>query len=369
MSRDHAGEFEFVGESPPLVALKSKIRRVAPSDARVLITGESGVGKELVATAIHWGSPRRARAFLPVNCAGLAETLLESELFGHVKGSFTGAYRDKLGTLEIANEGTVFLDEIGEMSLRMQGMLLRFLETGELQKVGAARPGRRVNVRIITSTNRDLRAMIARQEFREDLFYRLNVVHLVVPPLRDRKEDIPALINHFLEQVVGKSRHLLRGIAPDALALLRAYSWPGNVRELENVIERLAVTSRSEVAGIDDLPSEIRTARAPAQPSREHTRTVVDNLYKRLVEDQESFWTAVYPLYIGREITRSDVQELVRRGLEEARGNYKIVLSLFNMEPRDYNKFISFLRKHQCKVPFKQYRRAEKVQSLLDEAS
>src|SRR5687767_2223257 len=188
----------LVGESVAMVDLKAEIERVARSDAKVLITGESGSGKELVAQAIHNGSARSERAFVAVNCAGLPETLLESELFGHVRGSFTGAYRDKLGKLELADHGTMFLDEIGEMTLRMQGLLLRFLETGELQKVGADRVAGRANVRVVAATNKHLRDMIVQATFREDLFYRLNVIHLTVPPLRERREDIPVLTNHFL---------------------------------------------------------------------------------------------------------------------------------------------------------------------------
>ena len=360
-ARDAQQRDELVGVSRPIVELRNQILRIAPSDAKVLITGESGVGKELVAKAIHSASHRLGHPYLPVNCAGLTETLLESELFGHVKGSFTGAYRDKPGTLEIANGGTVFLDEIGEMSLRMQGMMLRFLENGELQRVGAEQPGSKVNVRIISATNRDLTEMVARREFREDLFYRLNVIHLMVTPLRERREDIRALIDHFLSRVAGNDRYLLRSIAPDALALLTAYSWPGNVRQLENIIERLLVTSRSQVAGIEDLPVEMHLANTPLPLRRERRRSVVDDLYKRLVEDRESFWTVAYPLYMQREITRSNIQELVRRGLEEARGNYKILLRLFNMERRDYNKFLNFLRKHHCQIPFREYRRAERV--------
>src|SRR5512135_1762614 len=194
------GHGQLIGTSPAMVDLEREIERVADSDAKVLVTGESGVGKELVAQAIHTRSSRCARTFVTVNCAGLPETLLESELFGHVKGSFTGAYRDKPGKLEVADKGTVFLDEMGEMTLRMQGMLLRFLETGELQKVGADGSGRVVNVRVITATNRNLRDMISQGLFREDLFYRLNVIHIVVPPLRDRREDIPMLAEHFLER-------------------------------------------------------------------------------------------------------------------------------------------------------------------------
>jgi transcriptional regulator with PAS, ATPase and Fis domain len=189
---------QLLGGSPGIAALQQEIERVARSDAKVLITGESGVGKEIVARSIHTLGPRAAMPFAPVNCAGLPETLLESELFGHVKGSFTGAYRDKPGKLETAHNGTVFLDEVGEMTLRMQGLLLRFLETGELQKVGADGDGRRVNVRVVAATNRNLRDMIAQSQFRDDLFYRLNVIHIVVPPLRDRKEDIPTLVDSFL---------------------------------------------------------------------------------------------------------------------------------------------------------------------------
>src|SRR5689334_11416157 len=190
----------LLGQSPSIVALRAEIDRVARSDAKVLVTGESGSGKEIVAQSIHLLSPRASMMFAPVNCAGLPESLLESELFGHVRGSFTGAYRDKPGKLEAAHNGTVFLDEIGEMTLRMQGLFLRFLETGELQKVGADETGRVVNVRVIAATNRNLRDMISQGTFREDLFYRLNVIHLVVPPLRERREDIPLLVDHFVNR-------------------------------------------------------------------------------------------------------------------------------------------------------------------------
>src|SRR5436305_1972402 len=221
------GAAELIGTSPQIIALSQEIDRVARSDAKVLITGESGVGKELVARAVHTRSARAQRVFVPVNCAGLPETLLESELFGHVKGSFTGAYRDKPGKLEIADSG--------------------------------------------------------------------------------------------------------------------------NVRELENVIERLVVTCRKEIVTVDDLPHEIRSRHDAAQrPRRERRRTIADDLYKRLVEDRESFWTAVYPLYMQREITRSNIRDLVDKGLQQARGNYKIVAQLFNMESSDYKKFLNFLRKHEC---------------------
>ena len=347
----------LVGTSPAMLDLKTEIERVARSDAKVLITGESGSGKELVALAVHSGSPRADRAFVAVNCAGMPETLLESELFGHVKGSFTGAYRDKLGKLELADGGTMFLDEIGEMTMRMQGMLLRFLETGELQKVGSERSVGRVNVRVIAATNRNLRDMVDQGAFREDLFYRLNVIHLMVPPLRERRDDIPTLARHFLQHFTEHGHYLAKDITPNALQALAQHNWPGNVRELQNVIERVAVTTTAEEIQIGDLPVDIRARQGVGTtPRRERRRTVADDLYKRLIDERQSFWTVVYPLYMQREITKSNVRDLVRKGLEEARGNYKIVARIFNMEARDYKRFLNFLRKHDCQVPFKEYR-------------
>jgi transcriptional regulator with GAF, ATPase, and Fis domain len=348
------GYAHLIGASPGMLDLSQEIDRVADSDAKVLITGESGVGKELVARAIHTCSPRRDHPFVTVNCAGLPETLLESELFGHVKGSFTGAYRNKPGKFEGGDKGTVFLDEIGEMSLRMQGLLLRFLETGEIQKVGADGGNGSVDVRVITATNRNLAEMIGQGEFREDLFYRLNVIHLHVPPLRERREDIPLLVEHFFQAM--RRDGCPQEIAPDTVAALTEYSWPGNVRELQNVVERLVV-NRREVIKPEDLPVEIRTQGGVAfRPKRERRRTVADDLFNRIVQQRESFWTVAYPLYMEREITRGNVRDLVRKGLEQTRGNYRIVTKLFNMDRGDYKKFLNFLRKHRCLLPFKEYR-------------
>jgi transcriptional regulator with PAS, ATPase and Fis domain len=352
---------QLVGQSPLLTEIKEEIGRVARSDAKVLITGESGTGKELVAEALHEASSRVNGAFVAVNCAGLPETLLESELFGYVKGSFTGAFRDKPGKLEAGHGGTVFLDEIGEMTLRMQGLLLRFLETGELQKVGAFGESKSVNVRVITATNRNLRDLVTQGVFREDLFYRINVIQLVVPPLRERKEDIPLLVEHFTRlgaaaNPQGYVRSSLE-FGPQAMMAMMDYSWPGNVRELRNVVERLVVNGRSGVVTLEELPPEIRVRQGMlARPARERRRTVGDELFKRLVTDGENFWSTVYPLFMQREITRTNVRDLVRKGLEDARGNYKIVVRLFNMPPEDYKKFLNFLRKHECQPSFKEYR-------------
>ena len=351
----------LTGTSPQMLELRRELERVARSDAKVLITGESGVGKELIAREVHALSPRAQRPFIPMNCAGLPETLLESELFGHVKGSFTGAYRDKAGKLEAANDGTIFLDEVGEMTLRMQGLLLRFLETGELQKVGAERPTAAVRVRVIAATNRDLQQRIAQGLFREDLFYRLNVIQLKVPPLRERRQDIPVLIDHFLD----KFRHpstTVRAITPGAVSALIEYAWPGNVRELENVIERLLVVSHRDTIDLIDLPAELRAQRPAVTRVGEPIRTtgVVDELYERVTTGGECFWSTVYPLYMQRDITRNDVRDLLRKGLEEARGSYKIVVRLFNMESSDYKKFLNFLRKHDCQLPFQPYRQIDR---------
>jgi transcriptional regulator with PAS, ATPase and Fis domain len=347
----------LIGSSPQMQALAAEIERVARSDAKVLIIGESGVGKEIVARSIHDSGPRASMMFAPVNCAGLPEALLESELFGHVKGSFTGAYRDKPGKLEAAHMGTVFLDEIGEMTLRMQGLLLRFLETGEIQRVGAEGGARHVNVRVIGATHRNLREMISQGTFREDLFYRLNVIQIEVPPLRDRRGDIPELVAHFFDRFVTANRSPITGVSPEAMKVLVAYSWPGNVRELENLIERMVVAVQHDTIEVTDLPAEVRGQDNVAfRPRRERRRTIADELYERLVDQHQSFWTTVYPMYMTREITRAHVRDVVRRGLEEARGNYKIVARLFNMEPREYKRFLNFLRKHDCQLPFKEYR-------------
>src|SRR5688572_6731854 len=394
----HATPPSLVGQTVALRDLMEEIARVADSDAKVLITGESGTGKELVAREIHVLSARAPRPFVPVNCAGIPETLLESELFGYMKGSFTGAYRDRPGKLESADQGTIFLDEIGEMTVRMQGLLLRFLETGEVQKVGSDRIEKHVNVRVIAATNRSLSDMVAQGTFREDLFYRLNVIHLAVPSLRERREDIPVLVEHFLARFnarrsgngnghananapgIGAGNGHANGngqasgngssngdgnqpddggpltVPPDVMTVLMEHNWPGNIRELENVVERLVVTKRREAVRIDDLPAEVRAQRRTApQPFRERRRTIADDLFRR-VKDGESFWTSVYPLYMQREITKANVREVVRRGLEEARGNYKIVARMFNMGADDYKRFLNFLRKHDCQLPFKEFR-------------
>ena len=231
----------LLGNSSVMQNLRTDIRCAARTHAKVLILGETGVGKEVVARLIHAHGPRSRQPFVAVNCSGIPETLLASELFGHVRGSFTGAYRDKIGLVRQAHHGTLFLDELGEMSLAMQATLLRFTETGEIQPVGADAPVGRTDVRMITATNRDLRAQVAAGAFREDLYYRLNVVQIRVPPLRERALDIPLLFRHYLRHASDAHEVRCPDLSPEAEQLLLAYSWPGNVRELQNVIERAVI--------------------------------------------------------------------------------------------------------------------------------
>jgi two-component system nitrogen regulation response regulator NtrX len=232
--------YEIVGRSYAIKALLDKIEKVAPSPARVLITGENGTGKELVARATHRLSPRVEGPFVEVNCAAIPSELIESELFGHMKGSFTGAIQDRAGKFELANRGTLFLDEVGDMSLAAQAKVLRVLEDGVVTRIGGSKPVS-VDVRVIAATNKDLEHEIAEGRFREDLYYRLNVVPVSVPPLRDRREDIPQLVAHFADRLTRAEGVPPRGIGDDAVQRLTEYDWPGNVRELRNTVERLFI--------------------------------------------------------------------------------------------------------------------------------
>jgi Nif-specific regulatory protein len=249
-------EHDMVGVSPRMHEVYQFVSKVAPSDSTVLIRGESGTGKELVARAIHRNSPRAGMPFLAINCAALTETLLESELFGHEKGAFTGAFAQKRGKLELADRGTVFLDEVGEMPLACQARLLRLIQEREFERVGGTRQIR-TDIRLIAATNRDLEAAIEHGAFRKDLYYRLNVVSLTMPPLRDRREDIPLLASHFVVKHGKRARRRVTGIAREALACLQAHDWPGNVRDLENAIERAVVLGSTDLILTEDLPDTV----------------------------------------------------------------------------------------------------------------
>jgi DNA-binding NtrC family response regulator len=349
----------MAGVSSAIRTVEEDIQHASRSDAKVLITGESGVGKEIVARLIHQRSRRAAGPLVTINCAGFPDSLLETEMFGHMKGSFTDAYRDKRGWLELANGGTIFMDEVGEMSLRMQALLLRFLESGEIQRVGSERRLSAVNVRVITATHRRLLERIAEKSFREDLYYRLNVIHVEVPPLRERAEDVAVLLKYFLREF-SSTHHLPEPtISAEAMQCLTSYYWPGNVRELKNLAERLILRNRSGRIDVDLLPPEVLTSRraaASAQQSAVPQTSVAEALFDRIMRGGESFWVAVHEPFLARDLTRADLREVVRLGLEHTRGNYKLLTTTFNMPAEDYKRFIGFLRKYQCHLPFRRFR-------------
>ena len=361
-STTRPSEVRLVGRSEVVRRIEEDVECAARSDAKVLITGETGVGKEVVARLIHHRSARATNSLVTLNCAGLPDSLLESELFGHVRGSFTGAYRDKPGLLEMAPNGTVFLDEVGEMSTRMQVVLLRFLESGEIQRIGADRSHARVNVRLITATNRDLQSQIASGGFREDLYFRLNVIRLTIPPLRERIEDIPLLVNYFLQSYSQIHKTQVSELATDAMEALMAYRWPGNIRELKNVVERIVLKTPGAVVRLADLPADVtRTATPPAAAANGHADaapklTPADELTALMLKRGESFWSAVYPVFMARDLTRTDLRRIVQTGLESTNGNYRLLVQLFNMPNEDYKRFLSFLRKHDCHLPFQRFR-------------
>src|SRR5213596_667372 len=262
LDRLNAIDTEIISASPEMETVKKMILKVARSNSTVLIRGESGTGKELIARAIHNQSPRNSDMFQAVNCAAINENLLESELFGHEKGSFTGAHAEKKGLFEVADRGTLFLDEIAELDISMQAKLLRALQEREIRRVGGTR-ALKIDVRVVAATNRDLRAMVADGRFRDDLYYRLNVLSVDVPPLRDRRDDITVLIDYFLKKHTRNTSRLVRGLTAETRKLMVDYSWPGNVRQLESAIERAILLCEGDEISVDDLPLEVRQESRP----------------------------------------------------------------------------------------------------------
>lgn len=301
----------MVGESAAMQEVIRQIAKTAPADATVLIEGETGTGKELVARAIHAGSGRRGGPFVAVNCATLSESLLESDLFGHEKGAFTGAIAQKRGKIETAEGGTLFLDEVGELAAPMQAKLLRVLQEREFERVGGLKPIR-ANIRLITATNRDLSEGAKSGTFRSDLYYRLNVIAIQVPPLRERREDIPLLASYFLSRIAGKAQRKIHGFSPAARRCLCTYDWPGNVRELENAIERSAVLGSSELIEVEDLP-ETLLEREPAEGA-----------------GQGQYHDAV----------RGTKRNLILKALEEAQGNHQEAARRLGLNPTYLSRLI-----------------------------
>ncbi|TLY15965.1 MAG: sigma-54-dependent Fis family transcriptional regulator [Nitrospirae bacterium] len=256
----------LIGISPAIMELHCLIGKIAETDSTVLISGESGTGKELVALALHHQNRSRSGPFVPVSCGAIPEGLLESEFFGHEKGAFTGAIASRTGRFELANKGTIFLDEVGELSLNLQVKLLRVLQERVFERVGSAKT-RAVDVRVISATNRDLEQEVEEGRFREDLYYRLNVIPITIPPLRARLEDIQLLVRHFLDRLNRMNKGMISGVTPEALGLLQAYHWPGNVRELENFIERVVALKESGEIDVKDLPMSMRQSKKSEGPA------------------------------------------------------------------------------------------------------
>jgi DNA-binding NtrC family response regulator len=282
-AQDRDLQGEIIGSSPAMVEVFKTIAKVAPNIATVLIQGESGTGKELVARSIHRLGPRKNHPFQPVNCTSITETLLESELFGYVKGAFTGAAGSKKGIFEAANHGTVFLDEIGDTSAGMQSKLLRVLESGEMMPVGSS-VATQVDVRVLAATNQDLTELAAKGKFREDLYYRLKVVTILLPPLRERLSDLPLLFDFFLKKYSSRI-HKTLAVNPEVLSHLQGYAWPGNVRQLENIVERAVALNTSGVFDIEDLPEEIQKLRQPGPVAGDQSWLSLERMEDRYIRE------------------------------------------------------------------------------------
>jgi DNA-binding NtrC family response regulator len=292
----------IIGSSPKMQEVYKLIRKVAPTDSTVLIRGDSGTGKELIARAIHFNSPRKQKPFVPVDCGVLAQELLESELFGHVKGSFTGAIVTKPGLFEVADGGSIFLDEIGDVNTNFQSKLLRVIQEREFTPVGGVKP-KKVNLRFVVATNKDLEKLVEQKQFREDLFYRLNVVSITVPPLREKKDDVPLLAYHFLKKYTKEMEKNIKSISVDAMNMLTAYSWPGNVRQLENVIERAIVMAEGEAITTEHLPFAVRAEIAHPDTPIPKTSEDLKEIKKRI---RESAVEGIEKSFILDALTRND---------------------------------------------------------------
>jgi transcriptional regulator with PAS, ATPase and Fis domain len=307
----------MIGGSPAMVVLQDFIRKAAPADSTILIEGESGTGKELVARALHSYSNRSGRPFVAINCANLSEHLLESDLFGHERGSFTGADARRIGKFELAAGGTLFLDEIGELGASVQGRLLRAIQERVIDRVGGAHPIP-VDIRIIAATNRELRDEVQARRFREDLYYRLNVVSIKTPPLRERPEDILALALHFLDHYGSKSHRRVDGISDAAQQILTNYSWPGNVRQLENVVERAVVMGGASEVLPEDLPDELRAAEEPqprfTQILRDTECRLIEGAFRRFGDYKRAAeWLGINPQGIHRRLRALGLRHLLIR--------------------------------------------------------
>lgn len=342
-----AAEFHgMIGSSRVMREVYSQVEAAGRSATTVLIEGESGTGKELVARAIHKCSSRAAGPFIAVDCGAIPETLIESELFGSKKGAFTGAVSDRPGLFEAANKGTIFLDEIGNTSPGLQVKLLRVIQEREIRRIGETR-GRPVDVRLITATNLSLDKLVEENRFRTDLLYRLKVLHIKLPPLRNRREDIPALAQTFLDRL-NATHKTKKTFAPGFLQESQSYAYPGNIRELQNIVERAFFLATGSV---------ITTF--PIEPARDEpvAGEDVSAWFHELTEGRKNFWSAVHDKYKNRDISRQKVMALVDFGLKSTRGSYKNLASSFRLREKEYRRFMDFLRRNNCLLDFRPYRK------------
>ncbi|MCC6547707.1 sigma 54-interacting transcriptional regulator, partial [Candidatus Sumerlaeota bacterium] len=336
------GPVEIIGASRAITELKTEIDRVARSDAKVLITGESGTGKELVASAIHNNGPRRDKPMVKVNTVAIPESLLESELFGYERGAFTGAVSQKIGKVDAANGGTLFLDEIGDMSLPLQSKLLRVLQEREIERVGSTKTIK-VDIRVLAATNRDLAKMVEKNEFREDLYYRLNVLPIHLPPLRKRRDDIPILIDHFIGEYNPKLKRNVSSVEDLALQKFLNYSWPGNIRELENTIQRVMLMAQGTTIKVGDLPATLKGEQQLASSPRELPPggEALEDLDLRSVLNTEDF---SQPLADRLQLITDHIEKyLIRAALKKTKGHRQDTADLLSMSRKSlHNKMVRY---------------------------
>ncbi|MBC2601672.1 sigma-54-dependent transcriptional regulator [Puniceicoccus vermicola] len=348
----------IVGSSEGMQLVLKQVGQVTASDATVMITGESGTGKELVARCIHDHSLRSKKTFIAVNCAAIPDNLIESELFGHEKGSFTGATSQRQGKFELCDGGTLFLDEIGDMALPTQTKILRAIQEGEIQRVGGTSPIQ-VNVRVIAATNRDIEEMVKTQDFREDLYYRLNVFRIRIPPLRDRRDDIPEIIDYHLQRLAKQKKIRPRSISAEALEVMKAQPWNGNVRELENVVYRSAVVAQGSTILVADLPADLEGREgtdpiaAPAAPSRvenEVPSTGTDPVSQD--QGEESLFDALFNTLVTKEegrLLQAVEYAMIRRSMDHFENNQAKAASLLGMSKSTLRTRLSLLRAEESK--------------------
>ena len=339
----------MVGKHASMQKLFAEMQGAASSDSTVLILGESGTGKELVAQGIHSLSDRGQERFLPINCSALPPDLIESELFGHSRGSFTGAVENKMGLFEAASGGTLFLDEIATMPIDLQSRLLRVLDEKKIRRLGETEQ-RSIDVRIVAASNQALSELIRKGEFREDLYHRLNVYLIRIPPLRERLSDLPLLVQYILAGLNREAGHA-KTMTPEALSMLSRYSYPGNVRELKNIVESAYhLTVRSAIS-TEDIAWRLDTNRVPQNQS-----SSIEAIVEDLASGKGDFWRAVRDPFLGRDMSRQEVRQIVALGLEACNGRYRRLIEYFNLPGQDYKRFLSFLSNHNCKVDFRRFR-------------